>query len=436
MELCISTTIISLLLFTANHAIAQTGIEKGWEHWTNGNIPEAQFVAEGILKDAPTNNEAQHLLSLTLFVQGKYGEAIARFSRMDTSYIKYDEVGRAMVDAYLHLNEPGDAFKLGKQLKIKDVDYYQKLAEKPFACCADKTFIIPFITDPNHQIGSGIIPFVSDPNVFPKENPSKYFPWVAGKVNGKRVNIGFDTGGPFLVVGKEAAKTLGIALDLRVTGEHGPVAVTCWRGIADKVEFGAGLEFKNVPVVVMESLGPSDPIFGTNILEQFLATVDYPNSRFILTPRSRKDLYSEHLASLPKRRETLPFYMWSDHCMFAKGSFNKISGLNFFFDSGLVVVRVVDGEVEQAPFTASKEKLVSWGFDESKLGESTFLPTRYSLGVKSLVQENTLVWYDVNLQKDRNFAGIRIDGLISHAFLSKYSWTIDFDKQEYIFGIY
>lgn len=55
---------------------------------------------------------------------------------------------------------------------------------------------------------------------------------------------------------------------------------------------------------------------------------------------------------------------------------------------------------------------------------------------ESLVQENTLIWYDVNLKNDRNFGGVRIDGLISHAFLFKYSWTINFDKYEYIFGIH
>ncbi|MHC4153050.1 MAG: hypothetical protein ACYSSP_13280 [Planctomycetota bacterium] len=54
---------------------------------------------------------------------------------------------------------------------------------------------------------------------------------------------------------------------------------------------------------------------------------------------------------------------------------------------------------------------------------------------KGLVQENALIWYDANLEEDRSFGGVRIDGLISHAFLSKYSWTIDFDKHEYIFGI-
>ena len=80
--------------------------------------------------------------------------------------------------------------------------------------------------------------------------------------------------------------------------------------------------------------------------------------------------------------------------------------------------------------------MISWGFDESELVSSRFFPTKYPLAVNNLVQENTLIWYDVNLEKDRNFGGVRIDGLISHAFLSLYSWTIDFDKHEYILGIY
>jgi len=314
--------------------------------------------------------------------------------------------------------EPENAFKLAERLKIRDADYYKKLAEKPFTCNADRTFIIRFIDDPNLPI------------------PSKFFPWVASRINGKKVNIGFDTGGSFLVLGKEATERLGVELEFKGTAYHGASTVTSWRSIADEVQLADGLVFKNVPAVVLDSLGQNHIYFGTNILEQFLATIDYPNSRFILTPRSRKDLYSEHLALLPKKRETLPFYMWADHYMFAKGSFNKISGLNFFFDSGLVALMTVEGQLKQAPFTVSGEKLISWGFAESKLDTSTFFPTEYPLSVKGLTQENTLIWYDVNLKKDRNFGGVRIDGLVSHAFLSKYSWTINFDKHQYIFGVY
>jgi hypothetical protein len=41
-----------------------------------------------------------------------------------------------MVDAYMHLNEPQKAFELAKQLKqlkLRNMKYYQKLAEKPFS---------------------------------------------------------------------------------------------------------------------------------------------------------------------------------------------------------------------------------------------------------------------------------------------------------------
>lgn len=35
---------------------------------------------------------------------------------------------------------------------------------------------------------------------------------------------------------------------------------------------------------------------------------------------------------------------------------------------------------------------------------------------------------------DQTFGGVRIDGLISHAFLKRYAWTIDFDSREYTFA--
>ncbi len=401
-------------LFAADNADARIEIEKGWEHWTDGDIPEAQSVAENVLESSPGDSEALHLKLLSLFVQGRHREAIAVFSRIDPSYARYDEVGKAVVDAYIHLDQLENAAKLAKQLKVESADYYQERVDRPFACHADRTFTIPFIDDP--QI------------------PSKFWPGVAGKINAKELNIRLDTGGTFLVLGGQVARELGIQSGYQSSGEHGAKRVVFWQGIADEMELAEGLRFENVPVVVMESLG-RNAIFGTNILERFLATMDYPNSRFILTPRGRKDLYPSHLALLPKNKEIIPFYMWGDHYMFAKGSFKDVDGLNLFFDSGLVALGVVDGQLKQAAFAASKEKLVSWGFEQSRLDESTFLPTEFPLRVKGLVHNNTLIWYDKNLEKDRNFGGVRIDGLISHAFLCKYSWTIDFDKRQYIFGV-
>jgi hypothetical protein len=120
--------------------------------------------------------------------------------------------------------------------------------------------------------------------------------------------------------------------------------------------------------------------------------------------------------------------------MIAQGKFAEHDSLNFFFDSGLIAITVIDGKPAQASFTASREKLLHWGFDESSMKQTNFFQTEYSLEIGGLSQPNTLVWYDHNLTKDRIFGGIRIDGLISHAWLKNYTWTIDFYNMEYTFG--
>ena len=120
--------------------------------------------------------------------------------------------------------------------------------------------------------------------------------------------------------------------------------------------------------------------------------------------------------------------------MFAKGQLAENKNLTLYFDSGLIALTTIDGKLFQASFTASRDSLVKWGFDIGESTDSCFFPTCYSLSVDRLSQANTLIWYDKNLQKDRNFGGIRIDGLISHGWLKQYSWTIDFDKMQYYWG--
>jgi tetratricopeptide (TPR) repeat protein len=389
-------------------------IQKGWTHWHDGKVPQAQIVAEQILQTTPADQEALHLQALTQLVQGRYAAALNTFSKLDTSYTQYPQVGGAMVEAYLHLNDLERAVQLTRKLNLDSVAYLESRLAKPFRVKADDTSIIPFSDDPKIS--------------------ASFWPGIAGRINGQDVNIRLDTGGSFLILEKQRAEQLGIALIHQGKSTHAASQVTSWKGIADEMQLGGGPCFEHVPVVIMESLG-THAIFGTNILEPFLATMDYPNSRFILTPRHRKELYKAHLDLLPKNQRKLPFYMWGDHYMFAKGGFNNIDDLTFFFDSGLIALTEIDGKLKQAAFTVSKQKLTSWGFSESQLEKTSFLPTQYPLSVAGLHMANTLIWYDENLPHDRNFGGVRMDGLISHAFLSNYSWTINFDKYEYLFGI-
>jgi len=348
------------------------------------------------------------------FIQGKYDQSLEWFALLNESYTNYREAVDLAFETYLHLRDYKQACLVADKNNNSSSRYslFQELKNRPFTVVADKTFIVPFLND--DQI------------------PSLYWPGVNGTLNGIPVPIRFDTGADFLIIGKSIAEKYGVPLKYEDKGMHGTTKVTMWRAIADSLTFENGPAFLNVPVTIMESLGDY-VIFGTSILEQFLTTVDYPNDRFIFTPGNKPELLAGHYLMLSSVQKTIPFFLWGDHYMIAKGSFAGRDSLNLFFDSGLIAMTEINGSLAQAPFTASRESLLEWGFDGSAMNQNAFYPTEYSIEIAGLSQPNTLVYYDNNLKKDRFFGGIRIDGLISHAWLKNYSWTIDFNKMEYSF---
>lgn len=404
---------ILLLTITTIKFFGQTDIKEAMTVWENGNINQTILAVEKILKKDQTNNDVRYLQMKAFFVQGQYQQSLEAFSLLEKSYKKYSEAADLAVKACIHLHDYENALKISEKNELPITAYLKERKSKLFTVKANKTFIVPFLED--------------------QKLPSSFWPGVNGIINGKKASIRFDTGGNYLVIGKIAAEKYGIQLNYADKGMHGSSQVVTWHAIADSMVFENGPTFLNIPVIIMESLGDYI-IFGTNILEQFLSTVDYPNERFIFTPRERPELFSDHYKLLPQNQKIVPFYLWSDHYMIAKGKFADHDSLNLFFDSGLIAITVIDGKPVQASFTSSREKLLQWGFDESKMNQATFFPTAYALEVGGLNQPNTLVWYDHNLPKDRVFGGIRIDGLISHAWLKNYTWTINFDQMNYTFG--
>lgn len=61
-----------------------------------------------------------------------------------------------------------------------------------------------------------------------------------------------------------------------------------------------------------------------------------------------------------------------------------------------------------------------------------FFESPAALCLGPLCQERPL--FVVGAAGDTTFGGVRIDGLISHAFLKRYVWTIDFDARTYQFA--
>lgn len=380
--------------------------------WENGDIPLAHELVVKLHNDS-TDPVIQQLLMKTWFVQGEYLQVINLFNRMPEKHPMYRECSELAIQAFLHLNDVESALKLAKRYQTEYVSSYSWFADHPFTVLLGETCTLPFV-------GDSLIPY-------------EFWPGLSGNVNGTDCLLRLDTGGSFIVTGPQAADRLNIRLLMKTRAMHAAVKVGAWYGCIDSMQFLGGPSFRNVPVIVMEGLGDYI-IFGTNILEQFLTTIDYPNSRFIFTPREDEALKEAHYESLSKNLRSVPFYLWGDHYMFARGSIGDHHNLTFFFDSGLILLRENDGNIEQAAFSASKKTLQSWGIEKRFLRKSGFISTSWDLCVTSWCQSNTLIWFDQHLKDDRNFGGVRMHGLISHAWLKDYSWTIDFDRMEYQLG--
>lgn len=89
------------------------------------------------------------------------------------------------------------------------------------------------------------------------------------------------------------------------------------------------------------------------------------------------------------------------------------------------------GEPRQASFTSSKRRLTQWGTPGADIRRG-FFESRDPLTLGPLGEDRPMIV--VGPAGDQTFGGVRIDGLISHAFLKRYAWTIDFDSREYTFA--
>ncbi len=118
--------------------------------------------------------------------------------------------------------------------------------------------------------------------------------------------------------------------------------------------------------------------------------------------------------------------------MFARGGLGERRDLNFFVDSGLVSLHPDGtGGTRQASFTSSARRFKEWGISGADINRDVF-ESRDPLSLGSLREERPL--FVVGAAGDTTFGGVRIDGLISHAFFKRHTWTIDFDRHEYRFA--
>ena len=354
---------------------------------------------------------------VTAFARGNYAAALDHFRAIGDRYSRREELTETVIDAFVHLDAIADAAEFARGRKGVPATWLQRLemhARHPLRAELGGVAVVPFADHPL----------------------TAFFPGFAAEVNGHALTAHIDTGGSFLIMGPDRAAALGIqTVQAGNTRAHLNLArVETSYGMAERFVLGDAV-LHDVPVDVLSTLtGEHDfVIFGTNILERFLSTVDYPSDRLILSRRGDGEAASAHRAMLPAEGATVPFGLWSDHYMFARGSLGARSDLNFFVDSGLVALHPDgDGGLRQASFACSKRQLKQWGVPAADIRRGYF-ESPDPLGLGPLSQDRPLIV--VGAVGEQNFGGVRIDGLISHAFLKRYAWTIDFDAHVYTFGV-
>lgn len=258
-------------------------------------------------------------------------------------------------------------------------------------------------------------------------------PIVDLEVNGQTVSLILDTGGDRLYLDNGIYESLGLTTLTHRQARYaytGGETVEEPLGVAETVTMG-DVTLTNVPVVgaTWKEIGQtSDGVLTTQLLKQFLSTMDYRNRRITLRERTPEALAQvmATLGDIPPPVQT-PFFMTATHIMFAKGSLNGHEGINYFLDSGLAM---------SMPMIVVDETVELLGLDTNDIdGTSYYWTSIESHGLNGLTSGATQALGNVFVEDDFFWqGGFMADALISHQYLWPLgSWTIDFDNRMYYF---
>jgi hypothetical protein len=251
-------------------------------------------------------------------------------------------------------------------------------------------------------------------------------PCVRIEVDGLEVDARIDTGGELLTLSPDVAAALGVetvvtAEGVFAAGARGELGY----GRVASVRLGE-LTVSAVPVAV---LGLERPVIGTGLLRQFLATLDYPRGQLVLRPRS----------SSPPGGVAVPFALATSHLLIARGALDEREPVTFIVDSGLEDEGGASVALPRATLDLlgireppRTEEVGESGAGSLSLRFGRFPLSRVALG--TLVQENASGLSGIFPDLWTDLSGIAIHGILSHGFLRRYAWTLDFESMTMTFA--
>ncbi len=392
-----------------------------WVAWKAGEFASANTIAQELVSDPQTSDAALAVLAAVAHITGDYEDTIAYFDRIDPKARGDVILLEAVFESLLHLGRAPEAYAMVKEAVSQSPEYLlyyiraKVMAQNPpLRVEIDRTFELEFIES------------------------EIYLPGVNATLNGVETTVRLDTGGAFIHMSPSQAERFGVNATDCAEGFASLQMGDFCMGIAEQLTIGDARLY-NVPVAVMEVMENSQlskiddsPILGTNIFQQFLVTIDAPEQRLIVSERNNPQASEEHFARIKGTGNEVPFVMWGDHFMIARGSMTARNNANFFIDSGLAFGTPELGWAAIMVPKSTGEKWKKLGkFDSFGMSQ---VPDSLSLGPLSQNDIMAMVVPNKTWQpKTEGMGGVRIDALLSYGFLKNYAWTIDFDRRVYVF---
>ena len=381
--------------------------------------------------------------SLRKALELKHGDADAKIMLAEALYRKNDFFHAARALQGLGLD---DASKLKNYatLNVAQLESFRDDDPYKFERDAGESTRLPFIK--------------SDP-----------LPVVNVRVNGgKDVAFFIDTGGSELLLDSEFARELNVKPMGSVEGtfsggQHAQVE----SGRVDSLTLGSWT-LKNIPVGMMPLRSMSSGFgvkqlngcIGTNVLYQFLSTINYRTGELILRKKNAANLKRFDAAGAPAvapgvgRRSggrntqpknpngakstavtngiVVPMWMAGDHFMVAWGRVNTQPMSLFFVDSGLAGagVKLAESAIQQAGIHLDESKATEGQGGGGMLKIIPYTVAQFTVGENT--EQNVPGLYDGPFPWENEF-GFHLAGMFGNDFLKHYAVTLDFTNMRIIF---
>lgn len=215
-------------------AEATPELHAAWRAWQAGDLALAKKLAFTLAGQAH-DDVALHLLTLTAIVRGEYAEARAAYRQIGPEYERLGELDEPMLWAHIHQGDLTAAR-----------EYAERRGLLRNSVTEGRLQLV--IEHPLHAELSGVaeLPFTDD-----KLTP--FMPGFAVRLNGQATVARLDTGGAFLHLTPEQARTFGIKSVVCERSFFGLIEGGICYGMAETLEIGP-VRLTNVPVAILDGL--------------------------------------------------------------------------------------------------------------------------------------------------------------------------------------